>query len=270
LTQLAEFEKWLSQKWHTGFTHHYQVTGSRHWNWYRNHWNSLMWNCASIREAKDKYSWAGMGYSETQKQLDGIAKSLRSALSQRNSEDAHKTAMSVLRWGGVSSPSTCRWLDNCHQTLQLPDVITTGLIKLRAGDFQCFDGKHLLMNSAATKLFSLADDQESLIIYDSRVGAALGLLASTFCRESGINELPAELRFYWGEPRKTKHGTLRRNPSCGDYKFPKLGTGKHKNQAHAEMVVRSSELLRNVAAMTRCSIRDWEAGLFMIGYSVSH
>lgn len=46
-----------------------------------------------------------------------------------------------------------------------------------------FDGTELIMNSAVTKIISLADPNNKLIIYDGRVGSALGHFASLYARE---------------------------------------------------------------------------------------
>src|SRR5690606_19859896 len=126
---------------------------------------------------------------------------------------------------------------------------------------------NLLMNSATTKLYSLADPSDAIAIYDGRVGAGLGLLAKSYCREFGIEPIPEELRFRWGAARGD-HGRASRNPSDGPYRFPKLGVRPRSHQRHAEMVIRTTRLLKALAEANQCSVRDWEAGLFMLGFSV--
>ena len=55
------------------------------------------------------------------------------------------------------------------------------------------------------------------VIYDSRVGAALGLLARQFCIETKRADLPPGLAFAYGSPKEAQNprNPKVRNPSTG-------------------------------------------------------
>ena len=63
-------------------------------------------------------------------------------------------------------------------------------------DLEEFTKSDIIMNSGFTKIYSLI--VQDFIIYDSRVGAALGLLIKCFCEDKQKEKIPEELRFAWG------------------------------------------------------------------------
>lgn len=133
------------------------------------------------------------------------------------------------------------------------------------------------MNSGFTKIYSLI--VHDFVIYDSRVGAALGLLVRNFCEETGRVKTPEELRFAWGAKRRgasvnTKITDNPRNPSYKGYKFPIL---TNNTKLHINNNIRANWLLKEVLQRTTSKfnmldenlrLRALEAALFMIGYDV--
>ncbi|MBC6399703.1 MAG: hypothetical protein GDA42_01780 [Ekhidna sp.] len=112
------------------------------------------------------------------------------------------------------------------------------------------------------------------MIYDSRVGAALGLLIRNFLTDKNILEIPNELKFAYGKARPTKgdkSGINKRNPSNENFKFPFL---RNDDKFHTLNNIRANWLLKDIADKSAFKnesspIRALEAALFMIGYSVN-
>ena len=78
------------------------------------------------------------------------------------------------------------------------------------------------MNAGFVKIYSLLCDD--CVIYDGRVGAALGLLTRQFCEVTGRMVVPAMLAFAFGTPKEapnSKHAKVR-DPSRGTLRFPRL------------------------------------------------
>ena len=70
----------------------------------------------------------------------------------------------------------------------------------------------------AVKIYSLLCDD--CVIYDGRVGAALGLLTRQFCEATGHTEVPSALELAFGTPKEARNtkNTKVRDPShspCG-------------------------------------------------------
>ena len=133
----------------------------------------------------------------------------------------------------------------------------------------------LLMNAGFTKIYALL--VEDFIIYDGRVGAALGLLVRRFCEDKRLESVPAELKFAWGQGKATATGggANRRNPSSEKYIFP-MFTGNLKR--HLESNLMANWLLDEMVRRTGSKFNQLEenrqlwalqSALFMIGYDVS-
>lgn len=94
------------------------------------------------------------------------------------------------------------------------------------------DGATCAMNAGFVKIYSVLLD--SCVIYDGRVGAALGLLVGLYCREQALPQVPKALHFAYGAPKeavKAKNPKVR-NPSAGPYTFPKLRPDSHMQTDH--------------------------------------
>jgi hypothetical protein len=125
-----------------------------------------------------------------------------------------------------------------------------------------FDGENLIMNSAMTKIVSLADPDGKLIIYDGRVGSALAFFVAKFSEERTQvrSVLPKQLLF----AADKQDG---RNPDTNAIVFPSL-FGKSKDRSHAVMMRRASGVVVQVAQRCGVTAREIEAALFMWGYRV--
>ena len=74
----------------------------------------------------------------------------------------------------------------------------------------------------AVKIYSLLCDD--CVIYDGRVGAALGLLTRQFCEATGHTEVPSALEFAFGTPKEARNtkNTKMRDPSHGPQRWPRF------------------------------------------------
>ena len=164
----------------------------------------------------------------------------------------------------MTGVQTCA-LPICSQLSTARELLTSS-----DGQLTRFNGIDLLMNSAMTKVYA-ATDPKRLIIYDGRVGAALGLLAKRYLHSIGhSDEVPSELKFGWGASRSTKRPN-ERNPSEENFQFPRL-FGNNKDAIHAEMMRGASNMLVKVASTIGSNdltiLARLEQALFMIGYNV--
>ncbi|MNH12692.1 hypothetical protein D3C79_722430 [compost metagenome] len=154
----------------------------------------------------------------------------------------------------------------CESILLAVELLQPGCRK----SLEAFDGERLLMNSTMTKVYAAADPL-NIIIYDGRVGAALGLLARRWLLADGKQSVPDDLAFCWGGKRDDPADT--RNPSLGRLRFSKLGYTPKQVLEWANLVRISNRILRQVVSTLRAqgqSVRllDLERALFMVGYNV--
>lgn len=127
------------------------------------------------------------------------------------------------------------------------------------------------MNAGFTKVYALL--AKDSIIYDGRVGAALGFIVTLFLRETGEN-FTDDLNFYWGASESAKRF---RNPSIADegWVFTKLSNSNES--AWAKCNVKANWLLtaaiHNLPDQSLFGgyhkskmLHAVEAALFMLGY----
>jgi hypothetical protein len=266
--EVSKFVQWLIQKANgtEGLQHSYvnQRTGTQ-------------WNCSSIFNAYEGYRWPfstsfsdgtiiqGESYSESETLLNTLAKQLRDALNNNDEKVLKEVSITILGWGKVINrnrdkvrdiPNYANYLSQVKKQLNPENVnLNDSFISIH-------------MNSGFTKIYSLLMD--SFIIYDSRVGAALGYLVRIFM-ESNIsslgNSVPEQLRFAYGMPRNTN---INRNPSSNEMRFPVL---RGDSKFHTKNNIRANWILQEVAnnsIFNQCAspLRALEAALFMIGYHI--
>lgn len=194
--------------------------------------------------------------------LNALSESLKTALNDKDSQAVFLQCIKILDWGQVYRGSI-RWLVERHENNSLLDDIRLATQILEGNDTDSltyFENDLIRIDSGLTKVFSLAS--KISIIYDDRVGAALGLLAKKYLESLNSHiGVPEELDFMPGRKKV-------RNPSTKTLKF--TGRGNKPSFTHAR-----SNLLANwvVGAVANKLGNDWdirkvEAGLFMIGYRV--
>jgi len=226
-------------------------------------------------DAVTSYSWAGRNLVETTAHLARTSEGLREAVRGDDVGETLARCIDIVAWGGVSNDATAKCLVRRHDTGALPRDIasaTRALLSDDDADAQSFrDNVLLRSDSAMTKVHAANDPR--VLVYDDRVGAALGRLAREYLTLAGRSRTPATLAFMRGTER-------RRDPSCGPLRFARKRTGA----AHALWNQRAGWLVADVVADARGALpagtealagavhphRVVEAGLFMIGYDVTN
>ena len=270
---VREFINWMISKvsGETDFSHEY-INGR----------DKTLWNCNSIFNAYENYKWryncvmpntgktSGNTFLESKEVLVIIEKGMKAAIQENNHENLLEYSSSILEWGGVKRSNYTKLKEMDESII---DYYKDSIKKLNPDTVDTKDDfSGINMNSGFTKIYSLLIN--NFVIYDSRVGAALGLLIKTFLTEKNIAGIPDELNFAYGNARPTNNdiGPLnRRNPSNEKYKFPVLTNDdkKHiKNNIHANWLLK--EVSDNSEFQNESSpLRALESALFMIGYSVN-
>ena len=247
------------------------------------------WQCGCLYEAFENYKWPysfqcpllgervrGSEFRETFDYLNMLAESLRTAVYANDVELTRKSAFAMLTWGGVLYRNEKRVLDLGEDVC---DYFKDTREKLHISD--CRLGKHegIMMNSGFTKLYFLLVDD--FIMYDGRVGAALGLLGRLYAEEMGLETIPAEIKFSFGSgqtsPARQKSGD-RRNPSTEKYKLSSFNSNP-KRQLNDNL--KASWLLKELVDKTESRfallpqvpllnerLTAIQSALFMIGYDV--
>lgn len=266
-----DFIKFLVQAWtSTPNDHSFSTVNSKIKG---NYDNGNVFQVKSLIECLELYQWNSKGYSENKTELNGLSDQLHHALNANNTEETGRLFIDIYKWGGVrlrtkGHPNISQfWLDQNIKNDTLIEKITASKeIILRGGDFGRFDGLDLIMNSGFTKVVSLASKPNNeLIIFDGRVGAALGHLAMMTIKSAGHTSISNDLLFPWGTAQ-SKH--INRDPSSETIKFPRLFGGIRSHYKHARAMSVSSSIVRTVSNQLNIDPRDFEAALFMWGYSV--
>jgi hypothetical protein len=173
----------------------------------------------------------------------------------------------IMHWGGVDNKHrqkrTFEWIGRNADEISAKLSNAVDLIKDERASLDSFDGINLIMNSTMTKIVSLADPEQKLVIYDGRVGGALGFFVARFTEEREIHQYDVADQLLFAVDREAK-----RTPETNRIHFPAL-FGKARDRCHASMVRWASQLIWQVAKECQASPREIEAALFMWGYNVA-
>jgi hypothetical protein len=267
-----EFLDYLASKWGGNFHHGFPITNHPAWSQWREICPDRLknrWECANLREASERYSWAGEGPGK-------LVARLQDALKSNNTNETRDACLAIFKWGNVArkvNDASRVWIGRPTAELPLELKRAVALLKDPEAELLVFNGTDLLMNSAMTKIYWAADPDKQLAIYDGRVGAALGLLVREFLKSKSVKEVPAELQFRWGRSsNKYVPGEQdMRDPSQGYLQFPPLFRSTRKDYHHARMMRDASFLFQSVVRKlkNKVAVHEIEKSLFMIGYDVS-
>jgi hypothetical protein len=231
-----------------------------------------------LEDGYKTYLWSGYSFDETAKKLEEIRFEFNlNAIDASAEQIIYLNAIDkCLVWGlgrgGPYKDNIC-WAK--QRMTQLPERIKLGvrLLDSDSPDLSPF-ADEVRMNAGYTKVFSLLC--KNSIIYDGRVGAALGYLVSLFL--SGIDEdlrdeYFLELSFPYGRGRGKN--ARNRNPSTPQWTFPALG---QDSLEHAKWNLKASWIIRSAIESASRNGSLWvsagdglrrvEAALFMVGYQV--
>jgi len=255
---------------------------------------SKRWSCGSIEDALSAYVWNGKDFDQNNAELSKYSSELKYSIDNRMEFETLRTCIRILEWGGVRNGAygvvSLYLRDNLSSSIsdavkeltsEAPDL--NHFMKKNDGDDCDLDRSNenssadselpifhskFRMNASFTKIYSLYSDRP-FIIYDSRVAAALGLIARGYLanRAGNINEL---LRFSYLEGRS---GNRVRNASLGDVNFNKVSSERD----HALWNIRANWIIEDALNDIPCfggretpleKVRAVEAALFMIGKDI--
>lgn len=171
--QFDGFIRFLSDEWTGARPHSYQVpTKGRSSTWSKSLDPVGNWSTRGLKNAFEKYNWNGKTFSENKAQLDNLALELQSAITASDNPKVNDTALAIMSWGGVNNKHrqrrTKKWLSDNNRCLSEKIKKAVSLLHIETEPLLPFDGTELIMNSAVTKIISLADPNNKLIIYDGR------------------------------------------------------------------------------------------------------
>jgi hypothetical protein len=264
--QIREFIGFLAHEWR-GSRHHSYTVPSRGKS---SAWSRMIggkWSAVGLADAASKYAWSGKGFSENKAESDRFSSDLQSAIQRDSNEDVCEILRAIMHWGGLDNKhrqkGTFEWIERNADEISVKLSNAVDLIKDEQASLDPFDGVNLIMNSTMTKLVSLADPEQMLVIYDGRVAGALGYFVARFMEERQIHRCDVAEQLLFAVDREAK-----RSPETKRIHFPAL-FGKARDRCHASMVRSASQLIWQVAKECQASSREIEAALFMWGYNVA-
>ena len=264
--QIRDFCSFLAREWRGSRLHTYAVPSrGKSSAWSRG--IAGRWSATGLADALSKYAWGGKSFSENNAELNRLAANLQSAIRRDANNDVCEILRSIMRWGGVDNKhrqkGTFEWIERNADEISVKLSTAVDLLKDEQGSLDPFDGVNLIMNSTMTKIVSLADPEQKLVIYDGRVAGALGFFVARFTEEQKIHQYDLAKQLLFAVDREAK-----RSPKTNRIHFPAL-FGKARDRCHASMVRWASQLIWQVAKECRVSPREIEAALFMWGYNVA-
>ena len=236
------------------------------------------WRCNGLRDAFLHYRWNGEAWAVTKTALDAFRCELRAAIQTEDVRSVVTVCENILKWGGVAAhnvrylhqrqPVLVRELQHLHDLLSRNRTPSKHELR-REPDNPATECR---MNAGFVKIYSLLCDD--CVIYDGRVGAALGLLTRQFCEATGRTVVPSMLAFAFGTPKEapnSKHAKIR-DPSHGTLRFPRL---RPDARFHTVQVMRANWFVRcaqdrnpNAFSAGEEGLHELAAGLFMVGYDL--
>lgn len=240
-----------------------------------------IYSIKSLEEAFNGYWWDKDGYQGNYEKLKRVEGLIRDSIYQENDPRASRAALAalcqVLEWGAGGTGQRLYTANKAWAVARLDTLIES----LRMGrtemtsdspDLNVFKPSptavYARMNAGFTKYYALACD--GVLIYDGRVGAALGVLVRNFCKNQGIHAVPEQLAFRWGA--QSGSNPLNRNPSNNSYIFQKLPTEGPEWalwNIRANWIVNAARDRSGASWVSHADgLRRIEAALFVIGYSM--
>ena len=240
--------------------------------------NRDRWSCNGLRDAFLKYRWNREAWAVNKTKLDAFRRELRAAVQAEDVSSVVIVCENVLRWGGVPQHNVV-YLHRRRPVLvrelqHVRDLLSRNRTPSKRD--QCREPDNpataCRMNAGFVKIYSLLCDY--CVIYDGRVGAALGLLARQFCEATDRTAVPSALAFAFGAPKEAPNmkNAKVRNPSHGTLRFPRL---RQDARFHTVQVMRANWFIRraldrnpNAFSAGEAGFHELAAGLFMVGYDL--
>ncbi|HEX7038468.1 MAG TPA: hypothetical protein VF210_22075 [Pseudomonadales bacterium] len=233
-----------------------------------------------LADAVDAYSWQDEPFSAIYAKLDVMRREMRGALercAEARGPAEKRLAELELLFVSTKALSFGRLYEGAFPFLihqAETGVLSQNLRQAAAVLDGCreqvdaFDDRPFRSDCAMSKVYAMMNRRT--VVYDDRLGAALGLLCRLHLERERRTAVPDALRFMVGEP-----GQPERDPSDGSFRF----TEKRAGREHARWNLRATWIVSRLAADpelaarmgggARERIRRIEAALFMIGENVA-
>ena len=173
------------------------------------------WRCNGLRDAFLQYRWNGKAWAGTKTALDAFRCELREAVQTEDVRSVVTVCENILEWGGVAAHNVL-YLHQRRPVLvrelqHVRDLLSRNRTPSKRDLCREPDNPATAcrMNAGFVKIYSLLCDD--CVIYDGRVGAALGLLTRQFCEATGHTEVPSALEFAFGTPKEARNT---KTPRC--------------------------------------------------------
>ena len=243
------------------------------------------WTCRNLLSAFTNYNWNfrytdpitqniihGNSFLQSKDALTSLSIGLRAAFETKNKDGIYNFSLAICKWGGVIYGNGQRLKNNKHLLFNLYSQTQIAMVGDEVNDERTENVFN--MNAGFTKIYSLLFD--NLIIYDSRVGAALGLLVKNYCISNNLPGIPASLLFSWapGNEGSNQINPKNRNPGViNGQVFPNFSNRPH---IQTQSMLRASWLIEKLVSENQQipgdniseKMRAIEAALFMIGYDL--
>tara|TARA_Y100000296_G_C5163874_1_gene253434 strand:- start:366 stop:1490 length:1125 start_codon:yes stop_codon:yes gene_type:complete len=237
------------------------------------------WSCDSLPDAKRKYSWHG-DYQSNKVHLDKLSLGLKAAIKSRDEGQALYWCIKILDWGQVYK-ECISYVLSLYEQNKLCRTIEDG-IEIMDGDsydLLRFDQEDLRMDSGLTKIYSIGSERS--IIYDSRVTAALFLIATDLLFEDTVRDLELMHILAAGKSSSKNYPNKRGKDSAMHLLEPFCFKSNFPKQAHLNLT--SNWILQEAVAKASLKsdlkliwqsesdglLRAIESSLFMIGADIS-
>jgi hypothetical protein len=255
------------------FKHSYDVTFKA----WKKAFGQQQWRCMNLIDAKDQYWWHGT-FEENHQTLNDLSRNLKSSLARESNQDVLYNALRILEWGDVYK-GCVSYLLNKYESGQLTSSINDAVTILDGSDYDLnrFDQRDLRMDSGLTKVYSLASERS--IIFDSRVAAALSLIAHRFYDKEQRKKLKKLRAFACGSSAGAdkKRRTIRDKRVFSALLTPEkqahfnLTTNWVLNSAVAEAQTMRGDLFKLWGVDNHQDLlRSVEASLFMVGSDITN
>ncbi len=252
---------------------------------YLNRKTNTTWVCNNLLDAFTNYNWnfkytdpitqeiiSGNTFLQSKNALTALSIGLRAAFEANNTQDIYKFSIAICKWGGVVNGNIKILKQNINDLFNLYLNTKNEMVGHNANDDNT--GNVFNMNAGFTKIYSLLFD--NLIIYDSRVGAALGCLVRKYCISRNLNFIPVSLLYSWAPSKEGANATNPKNRNPGDFNTQVFPNFSGKPNLQTQSMLRASWLIEMLVSENKKipgdsiseKMRTIEAALFMIGYDL--
>lgn len=217
----------------------------------------------NFNEAIYKYKWPlksnGLNFKETTEKFAIWREKLKSS----DQEQLLNTCKEILKWGRIPNHKKLESIKNLHFFLNHMNQ------KLSQDEIIIYDLNSSYINSGFTKIYAALN--ETFIMYDGRVGAALCYLIRSYLERDGKNKkaaiktmLPAELNFGWGWGMGEVDKRKNRNPNSDKSTYEKFEEIEKNRELHFISNIKANWLLEIIAQDKAVEIIDCTEKVFAL------